>query len=635
MSNINQNHYSVIIVGCGPAGIACAIQLKRSNIDFKIICNKFGGIANNANKIENLLGFPKGISGRSFVALLKQHFKTLSIEFTKDNIQNINKENENENDLFHIKCENGEYYSKFLIIASGTVPKKLNLSGETILWNKKLLNYEIYNFSYQKNIKTIAIIGSGDAAYDYALNLAKFPVKIDILQRSEEAKCLPLLQKRVEENSRIKIINKLKIQSIIEKKNRIRIEAIRRSIEEIRNYDFLVVAIGRTPCINFLSEDLKKAYKNSIKLHNIFFVGDVKNKNNRQISIAMGDGVKCAMKIMKIMDKKESIKPDIIIKLATLVYPSFAFLTGMQLKIFTLLEERQSSIKEIAEKLRVKPNYIERLLYSLVSAELLIVEKGLFTNTKEASLYLVQGKPSYMGNHIYVNPILNYWIWGSAVKTADIIRSGKIKKFDYYSSSKEELLEMFRSTMPIAMKAGEELAKKFDFTTFKTLADIGGASGGLAFSLAKANPHLKVMVTDIHAVTPVSRILLDDLGANDIDVLKWDVLEGPCSISFDVLVLRALIQVLSPEDAKRALINIGNSVNPGGVILILGHIMDDSKISPIEEVGWYLLNLHWEDEAGYYTDNDYREMLHKAGFDIIKRDILPNGDGLVIAYKQK
>ncbi|MHA1511037.1 MAG: FAD-dependent oxidoreductase, partial [Promethearchaeota archaeon] len=622
-----------IIVGCGPAGIACAIQLKRSNIDFKIICNKFGGIANNANKIENLLGFPKGIYGKSFVALLKQHFETLSIEFTKDNIQNISKENEN--DIFHIKCENGEFYSKNLIIASGTVPKKLNLPGETELFNKKLLNYEIYNFTYQKNIKTIAIVGSGDAAYDYALNLAKFPVKIDILQRSEEAKCLPLLQKRVEENSKINIIPKLKIQSIIEKNNKIRIEVFRRSKDEIRNYDFLFVAIGRTPSINFLSEDLKKGYKISIKSPNLFFIGDVKNKNNRQISIAMGDGVKCAMKIMENMDKKESIKPDKIIKLATLVYPSFAFLTGMQLKIFTLLEERQLPIKEIAEKLSVKPNYIERLLYSLVSAELLIVEKGLFANTKVASHFLVQGKSSYMGNHIYINPILNYWIWGSAVKTAEIIRSGNIKKFDYYSTSEEELLEMFRSTMPIAMKAGEELAKKFDFTPFKTLADVGGASGGLAISLTKANPNLKVIVTDIPVVTPVSRILLDDLGANDIDVLKWDVLEGPCSMSFDVLVLRALIQVLSPEDAKRALINIGNSVNPGGVILILGHIMDDSKISPIEEVGWYLLNLHWEDEAGYYTDIDHREMLHKAGFDVIKHEILPNGDGLVIAYKQK
>ena len=62
--------------------------------------------------------------------------------------------------------------------------------------------------------------------------------------------------------------------------------------------------------------------------------------------------------------------------------------------------------------------------------------------------------------------------------------------------------------------------------------------------------------------------------------------------------------------------------------------MDNSKISPIEEVGWYLLNLHWEDEAGFYTEKDHRDMLREAGFGNIKHEILPNGDGLIIAFKK-
>jgi hypothetical protein len=330
-----------------------------------------------------------------------------------------------------------------------------------------------------------------------------------------------------------------------------------------------------------------------------------------------------------------TINPKKINKLSTSIYSSFAFLAGMQLDIFTLLDESPLSIKEIAGIMNVKPNYIERLLYSLVSAELLIVEKGLFSNAEDTSHYLVQGKPSYMGDHTHISPFLNYWNWGSAVKIADDIRSGKTDKFDYSSSSQKDLLEMFRSTMPIAIKAGEDLAKQFDFTPYNTIADISGASGGLASSITREHPHLGIMVTDLPTVTPVSKILLDEQGRNDIGILTWDVLEGPCSKSFDVVVLRALIQVLSPEDANRALINIGNSVNLGGVIIILGHIMDDSKISPIEEVGWYLLNLHWDDEAGYYTRKDYRDMLHESGFNDIKYDKLPNGDGLIIAYRQE
>lgn len=336
---------------------------------------------------------------------------------------------------------------------------------------------------------------------------------------------------------------------------------------------------------------------------------------------------------MKVSNRTSSPEPKTILNLASAVYPSFAFLTGMHLDIFTVLDDRPLTIEETANALNVKSHLIERLLYALVSAGLLTVENGQFANTEEASHYLVKGKPSYMGNHVFVSPFLNYHIWGAAVKTAEIIRAGEIQKFDYSTASQEQLTEIFRSTMPIAIRSGEELAKKYDFTPYSTLADVGGASGGLAASLAKAYPHLEVTVTDLQSITPVTKILLEEQDASDVEVLTWNVLDGPCPLSFDAVVLRALIQVLSPEDARQAVINIGKSVNPGGAIFVLGHIMDDSKISPEEEVGWYLLNLHWDNEAGFYTEQDHRDMLQEAGFEDIERDTLPNGDGLMIARK--
>ena len=53
-------------------------------------------------------------------------------------------------------------------------------------------------------------------------------------------------------------------------------------------------------------------------------------------------------------------------------------------------------------------------------------------------------------------------------------------------------------------------------------------------------------------------------------------------------VLRALLQVLSPEHARLALQNIAPAVKPGGTIYIIGHILDDSRIAPAEAVGFNL-----------------------------------------------
>jgi len=61
-------------------------------------------------------------------------------------------------------------------------------------------------------------------------------------------------------------------------------------------------------------------------------------------------------------------------------------------------------------------------------------------------------------------------------------------------------------------------------------------------------------------------------------------------------------------------------------------ILDEGSMTA-EEVGWYLINLNWEDKAGYYAEEDYREMLEEAGFKDITRETLPNGDGLIHAVK--
>ena len=289
--------------------------------------------------------------------------------------------------------------------------------------------------------------------------------------------------------------------------------------------------------------------------------------------------------------------------------------------------------EDVAVALETKPHFTERLLNALVAADVVEFEGGRFFNTPESSHYLVKGKPGYLGEHVTVNPYLKYWMFEAGIKTAETFRKGEaVDSYDYEGLPFDALLATFRGTMPVAVKAGEELARRFDFSRYSSVADVGGASGGLIASLAKKYPDIDYYVTELASVIPVAEALLKEQGM-EADVLEWNVLEGPCELSFDAVILRALIQVLSPEDARDAIMNIGASVNKGGSVFVLGHVMDNSRTSPVEEVGWYLINLNWEDEAGYYAEEDYTEMLQEAGFRDIQRERLPNGDGLIHAMK--
>ena len=88
-------------------------------------------------------------------------------------------------------------------------------------------------------------------------------------------------------------------------------------------------------------------------------------------------------------------RPETIERLEAAVYPSFAILAGMQLDLFTPLKDGPMNVGELAQALGVGPTKLEPLLYSLVDAELLIVEGERFSNTPEAAHFLVRGIPTY------------------------------------------------------------------------------------------------------------------------------------------------------------------------------------------------------------------------------------------------
>jgi threonine dehydrogenase-like Zn-dependent dehydrogenase len=129
---------------------------------------------------------------------------------------------------------------------------------------------------------------------------------------------------------------------------------------------------------------------------------------------------------------------------------------------------------------------------------------------------------------------------------------------------------------------------------------------------------LKATVNDLSSVTPVADTLLDEQGMPEIEVSEWDVLDS----------------VFVAEHASEAILNISESINPGGRIFILGHIMDNSRVSPPEEVNRYLFNLNWDEQAGFYAEENLKKMLSNVGLDI-RRDYLANGDRVMIVSKPR
>ena len=332
-------------------------------------------------------------------------------------------------------------------------------------------------------------------------------------------------------------------------------------------------------------------------------------------------------------------EPKIIQKLVD-VFPSFALLAGMQLdlftdgigNLFTPLKTGPMHPKQIADAIGVDATKLKPLLYALVAAELLTIEGGRFANTDEANHFLVRSSPSYMGG---VHPLYAD-LWEAALQTAESIRTGQPQaKHDYTQMSREALEAFYQGLHPGALTTGHTLVKEYGLSSCQRLLDVGGGSGGVAIGAVKACPHIQATVVDVSNVTPITQHFVTEAGVSDrVKVITGNVVEAPLDRSFDAVIMKSFIQVLSPSDARRALKNINATMTPGGVVYILGiGILDNSRISPRGAAITNTIFINIYDEGQAYTEAEYHDWLIAAGFVEFKRDTLPDGSGIITAQK--
>jgi len=286
----------IAIIGAGPGGIAAAIQLKRCGYNPILFeAEKVGGLLWNANLVENYPGFPTGISGPGLIKLMIEHLNNLKVEISFDAIDCVKSNGKGSFEIFAKK--QGNFISNYLIISSGTRPKKLPEKFDEKEELRSNIHRDIRNILNMDG-KRIVIIGNGDAAFDHALNLSKRN-EITILIRNLNYNGLKLLESRVATNSRITVHNSISVKAITKVGDSHFILKCLKDLEEIDiESDEIVFSIGREPNIDF--------YKEEKILNNCFLVGDVKNGLYRQAAIAVGDGIRTAMEIDQLIKSRDS-----------------------------------------------------------------------------------------------------------------------------------------------------------------------------------------------------------------------------------------------------------------------------------------------------------------------------------------
>lgn len=286
----------LIIIGAGPSGVSAAIYAKRANLDF-IIFEKFavGGQVINAFEIENYPGFTK-IFGSDLAINFMNNLTALNVEIKYEEVVSLEK---NE-DIFILKTSlDNVYYAKNVILALGSNPRKLNLPNEDQFTGRGISYCAMCDGNFYKD-KEILVYGGGNSAISEALFLTNIVKKLTIVSRSNLRADKSLVEE-LSSKQNVDILENKLVDSLIIDNNEIKGVKLKDKFNnEITslNIEGIFVYIGAIPSTSFLTNLgilNKEGYIEvnnhfETKINNLYAIGDVINKDLRQIVTATNDG---------------------------------------------------------------------------------------------------------------------------------------------------------------------------------------------------------------------------------------------------------------------------------------------------------------------------------------------------------
>ncbi|PIU08593.1 MAG: hypothetical protein COZ85_03715 [Candidatus Moranbacteria bacterium CG_4_8_14_3_um_filter_34_16] len=308
----NKKKFNLGIIGAGPAGLSASIYASRYNISHIIIGQLLGGQISETHSLDNYPGI-EDISGFEFSQKLGRHAKKYGVQIISQKVRKIKKEEA----FFRIILENKEeIITKFILLATGTKRRKLNVKGEEKFLGKGVSYCATCDGFFYKE-KNVGVIGGGNSAVVSALYLADICNKVCIIYRGEKLRSEPFWIEKIQKNPKIEIIFENNVKEFLgkEKLEKIILEKPYQGEREI-NLEGVFVEIGSYPEISYASdlgiisdeEGYIKIQKNGeTNVSRVFSAGDITNGSNkfRQVVTAVAEGAIATEGIFEQMEKQK------------------------------------------------------------------------------------------------------------------------------------------------------------------------------------------------------------------------------------------------------------------------------------------------------------------------------------------
>jgi thioredoxin reductase (NADPH) len=301
-----KEHYQVVILGSGPAGLTAAIYTARAALAPLVIeGNQPGGQLTLTTEVENYPGFADGILGPDMMEIFRKQAMRFGAELYLDDVTHV--------DLaqrpFRLCMSDTVVHTEAVIIATGATTRWLGLASEARLRGYGVSSCATCDGFFFRG-KDVMVAGGGDTALEEALFLTKFATHVTVVHRRDQLRASKIMQERAVQHEKIRFMWDTVIEDILGepgpgggvqgvKVRNVKTDAIR----EVKT-DGLFVAIGHVPNTALFSGQLALDTQGYIittpgtiqtSVPGVFAAGDVVDHVYRQAITAAGSGCMAAI----------------------------------------------------------------------------------------------------------------------------------------------------------------------------------------------------------------------------------------------------------------------------------------------------------------------------------------------------
>lgn len=331
--------------------------------------------------------------------------------------------------------------------------------------------------------------------------------------------------------------------------------------------------------------------------------------------------------------------PDHILQLGLGFWGSKTLLSAVEMGVFTELALHPEDLASLSGRLGLHPRSAGDFLDALVALGLLERTGGIYRNTPATDLFLDKKKPSYIGGVLEMANHRLYPFWGhltEALRTGkpqNEVRTGGSPLFETLYADPARLKEFLKAMSGISKGAAIEIARKFPWNNYQTVADIGCAQGETVAQIALANPHLGARGFDLPEVAPIFEEHMQNLGlAGRVQFAPGSFFEMPLPKA-DVIVMGHILHDWDLDIKKMLIGKAYDALPEGGAFIVYESIIDDDRST--NAFGLLMsLNMLIETPGGFdYTGADCCGWMREAGFRETRVEHLLGPDSMVVGIK--